>query len=136
MEDSQTPLLCKRYQSQKVTNGDSSAAKRQTDQDREQVAGCQGEGGGGSLNAKGRKGAAPGNVGGGELFCTLTAVVVTGIHADVKTHGIMSPPRQKVRFIICKANFVSVWPCPCSMQSLNSMTRDGTRAPCTRCVES
>lgn len=54
MDDSQTHLLCKRYQSQKVTNGDSSAVqKAKNDQDREQVGGCQGEGGGDSLNAKG-----------------------------------------------------------------------------------
>ena len=100
------------------------------------VGGGEGVYGGGRRRQFKRKGAAPGDVGGGELFCTLTAVVVIGIHADVKTHGIVSPPPQKVRFIICKANFVSVWPCPCSMQSLNSMTRDGTRAPCTGSVES
>lgn len=133
MEDSQTPLLCKGHQSQKVTNGDSSAVEK-ANRSRQRTGRWLSRGG--RRRQFKRKGAAPGDVGGGELFCTLTAVVVIGIHADVKTHGIVSPPPQKVRFIICKANFVSVWPCPCSMQSLNSMTRDGTRAPCTGSVES
>ena len=78
-------LLCKRYQSQKVTNGDSSAVEK-AKLSRQRT--------GQWLSRERRrqfehKGTAPGKVGGGELFCTLTVVVVIGVYANVKTHGII-----------------------------------------------
>lgn len=85
MDDSQMHLLCKRYQFQKVTNGDSSAVEK-AKLSRQRT--------GWWLSRERRrqfehKGTAPGNAGGGELFCTLTVVVVIGVYANVKTHGII-----------------------------------------------
>lgn len=37
---------------------------------------------------------------GGGLLCTLMVVVVIGIYANVKTHGIVCP--APINFIICK----------------------------------